>query len=107
MKDKILGILGLLIIGVFILAIGASIYRSIFSKPDFKILKSTKISSPIKNVLFWHEEELEKTSFTTGTVSPTTERSNFIEPLYHALKATGMVNEETKTMSEIATRKMI
>lgn len=107
MKDKIQTVLGLLIIGAFVFAIGGSIYRSIFSEPDFEVLKSTEISSPMKDALFWHEEELEKISFSEGVVSPTAERTDFIEPLYNALKAKGMVSEEIKTMSELATKKMI
>ncbi|WAC42592.1 hypothetical protein [Pedobacter sp. SL55] len=108
MKDKIKTALGLLVVGVFVFAIGGAIYRGIFGKPDFEVLKSAKISSPIKNALFWHEEELEKVSFTEAVVSPTAERTDFIEPLYNALKARGMVkNEEIKTMSELATKKMI
>lgn len=107
MKDKIQTALGLLVVGVFVFAIGGSIYRGIFGKPEFEVLKSEKISSPIKNALFWHEEELEKVSFTEAVVSPTAERTDFIEPLYNALKAKGIVNEEIKTMSELATKKMI
>lgn len=107
MKDKIQTALGLLIVGAFIFAIGGSIYRSMFSKPDFEVLKSTKISSPIKDALFWHEEELEKISFSEGVVSPVAERTDFIEPFYNVLKAKGMVNEEIKTMSGLATKKMI
>jgi|GEM_PF-2114727 len=107
MKEKIQGILGLLIIGVFILAIGASIYRSIFSKPEFEVLTSTEISSPIKNALFWHEEELEKTSYVIVGAKLGLERTDFIEPLYNALKTSGLVTEEIKTMSDDATKKMI
>ncbi|TKC01767.1 hypothetical protein [Pedobacter cryotolerans] len=107
MKEKIQGILGMLIIGVFIFAIGASIYRSNFSEPEFEVLKSTKISAPIKNALFWHEEELEKTSDVMVGAKLGLERTDFIEPLYHALKTTGLVNEEIKTMSDDATKRMI
>lgn len=107
MKDKLQTILGLLIIGVFVLAIGAAIYRSIFSKPEFEVRTSTAISSPIKNALFWHEEDLEKTADVIVGAKLGLERTDFIEPLYQALKTTGLVNEEIKTMSDVATKKMI
>ena len=51
--------------------------------------------------------KMEKISFSEGVVSPVAERTDFIEPLYNALKAKGMVSEEIKTMSELATKKMI
>ena len=107
MKEKIQGILGMLIIGVFVFAIGTSIYRSNFSEPEFEILTSTKISAPIKNTLFWHEEELEKTSDVMVGAKLGLERTDFIQPLYNALKTTDLVNEEIKTMSEDATKRMI
>lgn len=107
MKDKLQTILGLLIVGAFIFAIGGGIYRSIFSEPDFEVLKTTKISTPIKGALFWHEEELEKTSDVMVGAKLGLERTDFIVPLFSALKTTGLVNEEIKTMSETATAKMI
>lgn len=107
MKDKLQTALGLLIIGVFVFAVGGSIYRSIFNEPDFEILTSTKISAPIKNALFWHEEELEKTSDAMVGAELGLERTDFIIPLFNALKTNGLVNEEIKTMSEDATKRMI
>lgn len=107
MKDKIQTILGLIIVGAFIFAIGGVIYRSIFSEPDFEVLKMAKISSPIKDALFWHEEELEKTSDVMVGAKLGLERTDFIVPLFNALKTTGLANEEIKTMSENATAKMI
>ncbi|UIR57544.1 hypothetical protein LZQ00_06920 [Sphingobacterium sp. SRCM116780] len=105
MKGKIQGIIGLLIIGFLVFGAIKSIYNRNFADPEFRILKSAQISSPIKNALFWHEEELEKTSTINSKLSA--EESFFIDPLYDDLKTTGMVIEQIRTMSEKATKEMI
>jgi hypothetical protein len=107
MKGKIQGIVGLLIIGFLVFSLIRSIYNRNFADAEFKILKNPKISSPIKNALFWHEEELEKISDVMINAKLSAEEAFFIQPLYDDLKTTGMVSEHIKTMSDKATEKMI
>jgi hypothetical protein len=107
MKGKIQGIIGLLIIGFLVFSLIKSIYKRNFAKAEFTILKTSKISTPIKNALFWHEEELEKTSTSMINAKLAGEEAFFLKPLFDNLKTTGMVSEAIKTMSDKATKKMI
>jgi len=106
MKGKIQTIVGLLIVGLLVFSSIRGIYKNYFADPDFTVLKSTQMSSPIKDALFWHEEELEKIFFALSA-QLSREELLFIEPLYEDLKTTGMVSEQIKTMSEKAVEKMI
>ena len=107
MKDKIQTLLGLFMVGFVVIGLIRSIYNRNFADPAFEILKSTEISAPIKNALFWHEEELEKVSSGMVNAKLSGEESFFIRPLYEALKNNGMVNEHISTMSDRATQRMI
>lgn len=106
LKDKLKSIIGLIFIVVFIIGFVRSVYNRNFADPEFKILKSTPISSPIKNTLFWYEEELEKIEPGIGH-HLSIDGSNLTESLYSELNICGMVHGKMKTMSEKATQEMI
>ncbi len=106
MKGKIQGIIGLLVIVFLVIGVIRSVYNRNFKSPDFKIIKSDKISVPIKNALFWYEQELEKTAFSLSN-KLSAEEVSYVSPLFDALKEEKMVNEYIKTLSEIAVKEMI
>ena len=108
MKEKIQGIIGLLIIGFFLFGFGKFIYNRNFADAEFTILKPSQISVPVKGALFWHEAELEHTAGNSMLGAKlTAEESFYIKPLYEDLKKTGMVSEYISTMSDLATEKLI
>lgn len=107
MKGKIQGIIGLIIIGFLLYGGIKGIYSRNFAEPEFTVIKSTTISSPIKNALFWHEEDLEKRATVMMGAKLSAEDIDYITPLYENLKKTGMVGKHIKTMSDEATKKMI
>ncbi len=107
MKDKIIGFVGLLAIGLFFLSMFKSIYTRYFSEPEFKIIKNSKNIISIKESIFWYETSLEKTSTSMISANLSREESLFVKPLFDNLKTVGMVNEYITTMSASATQKMI
>lgn len=107
MKGKIQTLVGIIIVGLIVFGTIKSIYTRNFADPEFTVLKSTDLSSPINNALFWHEEELEKLMFGTAGAKLGTERDTFIKPLYDDLKTTEMVSQHMRTMSDKATKEMI
>ncbi len=107
MKDKLQTILGLLIVGAIAFALIKGFYKRNFASPEFTVKKTTTISAPIKEALFWYEEDLEKLSGANLYSKLGAEDLQFIKPLYEDLKKTGLVSEQMKTMSERATQHMI
>lgn len=106
LKEKLQMFLGLLIVGFFVISFFISLHKRNFAEPKFKVLKTTSISSPVNNTLFWYEEELEKIEFGISTYL-SKEGTNFTKSLYNELEKHGMVNDEIVTMSEKATQRMI
>ncbi len=104
MKSKIQTIIGVIIVGLLVVGVGRSIYNRNFAEPAFNVVKQSSVSQPVKNALFWHEQELEKTAF---EVELTAESSSFTEYLYEELKNAGVLSEKIITMTKKATQKMI
>ncbi len=106
MKNKIQIGVGAVIVLFLVFSFFRSVYNRNFAEPEFKVLKEASVSNPIKNALFWYEQELEKITFQV-TAELSSEGSNFTQELYKELKNKGLVNDEITTMSEVATKKMI
>ncbi|MDR2148669.1 MAG: hypothetical protein LBE91_19685 [Tannerella sp.] len=104
-KGKIQTVIGFLVIGFLIFGLVRGCYNRNLADP-VTVVTSGRVASPVKNALFWHEKELEKTAFAFSS-ELSLEESLFIQPLYEDLKATGLVSEQITTMSEIAVEKMI
>lgn len=96
---------GILVLGI-VFGLGRSLYNTYFGEQEFTILKATQQASPIKNALFWYEEELEKTSHSSVAVKLSTEADNLVNPLFDNLKNKGLVVDRIKTMSDVAKQKM-
>lgn len=96
---------GILVFGILI-GLGKSLYDTYFGEQEFTILKSTQQASPIKNALFWYEEELEKTSYLSVAAKLSKEANNLVNPLFDNLKNKGLVVDRITTMSDVAKQKM-
>lgn len=100
--NKIKDIFNIIGATITVIVLGFWIYNSYFGEPDFTILKSTKLASPVKNALFWYEKELEE--ITTDDIANHIKKDagDVIPSLFEYIKSKGIITDRIEPLSETA-----